>query len=222
MAQVNVTGTGRLAFKGAEYVAAGKTGTAQVIGIRQNEKYDEDAIARRHRDHSLYVAFAPVDSPKIALAVIVENAGFGAKAAAPMARKVLDYHLLGKLPDDTDPADLLTPIEEAEIDDTPPAPVLDAEAAEDEAPVLPAPGVAAPPTTNGKPTSNGKPSSAGKPTATGKPSATGKPPAAGRPPATGKTPTRAPGARPVSPPPAPAREPTGPIGARDTASGEPA
>ncbi len=140
MVEVNITGTGRIAFRGAEYVAAGKTGTSQVIGIRQNEKYDEEAIERRHRDHSLYMVFAPAENPKIALAVIMENAGFGAAAAAPLARKVLDYHLLGKLPPDTDPTVLLTPLEEAEIDDTPPEPVLD----EDELPPTPLPGAIAP------------------------------------------------------------------------------
>ncbi|NBQ78876.1 MAG: hypothetical protein EBT99_09615 [Betaproteobacteria bacterium] len=76
------------------YTSAGKTGTSQVIGIKQNERYDAKRIAERHRDHSLYVAFAPLEAPKIALAVIVENGGFGAQAAAPIARKVFDHHLL--------------------------------------------------------------------------------------------------------------------------------
>ena len=101
-AMVDVTrfGTSRIAFAGAEYLSAGKTGTAQVIGIRQNEKYDARRIADRFRDHSLYMSFAPADAPKLALAVIVENGGFGAQAAAPIARKVFDYYLLGKLPRD--------------------------------------------------------------------------------------------------------------------------
>jgi penicillin-binding protein 2 len=104
MVDVNRFGTGRHAFAGAEYVAAGKTGTAQVIGMKQNEKYDAKKIAERYRDHSLFVAFAPVDKPRIALAVIVENGGFGAAAAAPISRKVFDYYLLGKLPkDQSDP-----------------------------------------------------------------------------------------------------------------------
>jgi penicillin-binding protein 2 len=102
MVAVNKVGTGRTPFRDTEYVAAGKTGTAQVIGIRQNEKYDASKIAERHRDHSLFVAFAPADKPKIALALIVENGGFGAQAAAPIARKVFDYYLLGKLPKDQD------------------------------------------------------------------------------------------------------------------------
>jgi penicillin-binding protein 2 len=98
MAGVNKEGTGARAFAGAEYVSAGKTGTAQVIGMKQNEKYVESRVAERFRDHSLFIAFAPVDAPRVALAVIVENAGFGARAAAPIARQVLDYYLLGKKP----------------------------------------------------------------------------------------------------------------------------
>jgi penicillin-binding protein 2 len=98
MAGVNKEGTGARAFAGAQYTSGGKTGTAQVIAIKQNEKYDEAKVAERHRDHSLFVAFAPLESPKIALAVIVENGGFGARAAAPIARTVLDYFLLGKVP----------------------------------------------------------------------------------------------------------------------------
>jgi len=95
---VNKEGTGRQAFAGAEYASAGKTGTAQVIGIKQGEKYVESRVQERLRDHSLFIAYAPADKPRIALAVVVENAGFGARAAAPLARLVLDYYLLGKLP----------------------------------------------------------------------------------------------------------------------------
>ena len=98
MAGVNTEGTGARAFAGAQYTSAGKTGTAQVIAIKAGEKYNEAKTAERHRDHALFIAFAPVDSPKIALAVVVENAGFGAAAAAPIARLVLDYYLLGKKP----------------------------------------------------------------------------------------------------------------------------
>ncbi len=119
MADVNRVGTGRHAFAGAEYVAAGKTGTAQVIGIRQNERYDARRIAERHRDHSLFVAFAPLEDPKIAVAVIVENGGFGAQAAAPIVRKVFDYHLLGKLPEDMDANLLPGLLDEAELRDIP-------------------------------------------------------------------------------------------------------
>ena len=98
MAGVNKEGTGARAFAGAPYTSGGKTGTAQVVGMKQNEKYDEAKVTERHRDHSWFIAFAPVDKPKIALALIVENGGFGARAAAPIARVMLDYYLLGKLP----------------------------------------------------------------------------------------------------------------------------
>src|SRR5881394_1908793 len=91
-------GTGQRAFSGAQYAAGGKTGTAQVIAMKQNEKYEEAKVSERHRDHSLFIAFAPLDSPKIALAIIVENGGFGARTAAPIARTVLDYFMLGKVP----------------------------------------------------------------------------------------------------------------------------
>ncbi len=95
---VNREGTGARAFSGAQYISAGKTGTAQVIALKQGEKYVESRVAERHRDHALFIAYAPADDPKIALAVVVENAGFGARAAAPIARQVLDYYLLGKPP----------------------------------------------------------------------------------------------------------------------------
>jgi penicillin-binding protein 2 len=98
MAGVTKDGTGARAFARVEYAVGGKTGTAQVIAMKQGEKYEEAKVAERHRDHSLFIAFAPVDSPRIALAVIVENGGFGARAAAPLARTVLDYFMLGKLP----------------------------------------------------------------------------------------------------------------------------
>jgi penicillin-binding protein 2 len=98
LAGVNKEGTGARAFGNAEYSSGGKTGTAQVIAIKANEKYNEKNVLERHRDHSLYIAFAPFESPRIALAVIVENGGFGAAAAAPIARTALDYYLLGKLP----------------------------------------------------------------------------------------------------------------------------
>ncbi|MGQ0653264.1 MAG: penicillin-binding protein 2 [Betaproteobacteria bacterium] len=91
-------GTGARAFASAGYAVGGKTGTAQVIGMKQNEKYDESKVEERFRDHSLFISFAPVDAPRIAMLVIVENGGFGARAAAPITRTVLDYFLLGKLP----------------------------------------------------------------------------------------------------------------------------
>lgn len=96
MVEVNKSGTGARVFAGAPYSVAGKTGTAQVISIGQNEKYSASRIAERFRDHSLYMAFAPADSPKVALALIVENGGFGAAAAAPIARQVFDHLLVKK------------------------------------------------------------------------------------------------------------------------------
>jgi penicillin-binding protein 2 len=91
-------GTAASVGANAGYAIAAKTGTAQVIGIKQNEKYNEHSIDERHRDHALFIAYAPADDPKIALAVIVENGGHGGSAAGPIARKVMDYYLLGKLP----------------------------------------------------------------------------------------------------------------------------
>jgi penicillin-binding protein 2 len=99
MAGVNKEGTGARAFAAAQYTSGGKTGTAQVVAMKQNERYDEKKVAERLRDHSWFIAFAPFESPKIALAIIVENGGFGARAAAPIARTMFDYYLLGKVPD---------------------------------------------------------------------------------------------------------------------------
>lgn len=98
VAAVTVEGTARGVFGGAGYTSAGKTGTAQAVGVRQNERYNAARLSEFQRDHSLYVAYAPADNPTIALAVIVENAGFGAAAAAPLARRVFDYWLLGRYP----------------------------------------------------------------------------------------------------------------------------
>ncbi|MGB7814751.1 MAG: penicillin-binding protein 2 [Methylotenera sp.] len=91
-------GTAASVGANAGYSIAAKTGTAQVVGIKQNEKYNEKNINERHRDHALFIAYAPAEEPKIALAVIVENGGHGGSAAGPIARKVMDYYLLGKLP----------------------------------------------------------------------------------------------------------------------------
>jgi penicillin-binding protein 2 len=91
---VNKEGTSAAAFKGAMYVSGGKTGTAQVYSLK-GEKYSEHRVDERLRDHAWFIAYAPADRPKIALAVLVENGGFGAQAAAPIARKVIDRYLLG-------------------------------------------------------------------------------------------------------------------------------
>jgi len=90
-------GTAAMAGAGASYAFAGKTGTAQVIGIKQGEEYIESKVQKRYRDHAWFMAFAPFDQPKIALAVLVENGGHGGSIAAPIARKVFDYFLLGKV-----------------------------------------------------------------------------------------------------------------------------
>ena len=105
-ALVGVTqeGTSARVFAGAGYQSGGKTGTAQAVGIGQKEKYNAKNMDEHQRDHALYMAFAPADDPKIALAVVVENAGFGAEHAAPIARRVFDYWLLGQYPNEEDMA----------------------------------------------------------------------------------------------------------------------
>jgi penicillin-binding protein 2 len=97
MVGVNKEGTGARAFAGAEYASGGKTGTAQVFSLKGSD-YKAGKLKKELHDHALFIAFAPADKPKIALVVLVENGGFGAQAAAPIARMVLDYYLLGKLP----------------------------------------------------------------------------------------------------------------------------
>ena len=100
-AMVAVTSPGGTAAKAganAGYTIAGKTGTAQVIGLKQGEKYDASKIREEHRDHALFVAFAPADNPKLAMALLVENGGSGSGTAAPIAREVFDFYLLGKRP----------------------------------------------------------------------------------------------------------------------------
>jgi penicillin-binding protein 2 len=99
---VTQEGTSTRVFTGAPYASGGKTGTAQAVGIKQNEKYNAAKLAEHQRDHSLYMAFAPLDEPTIALAVVVENAGFGAEAAAPIARRVFDYWVAGLWPSEED------------------------------------------------------------------------------------------------------------------------
>ena len=89
-------------FAGAGYLSGGKTGTAQAVGLKQNEKYSANRVEEHLRDHALYIAFAPLENPQIAVAVIVENAGWGAGAAAPIARRVFDYVLLGQVPSEED------------------------------------------------------------------------------------------------------------------------
>lgn len=103
-ALVGVTqeGTSTRVFAGAPYLSGGKTGTAQAVTIGQKDKYNASRLEEHQRDHALYMAFAPADDPKIALALVVENAGFGAEHAAPIARRVFDYWLLGLYPSEDD------------------------------------------------------------------------------------------------------------------------
>ncbi len=102
MVGVNLEGTSATAFRGAGYTSGGKTGTAQVFQVKQGEKYNASQVDERHRDHALFMAYAPADDPKIALAMVVENAGFGAQNAAPIARRAFDYWLLGLYPSEAD------------------------------------------------------------------------------------------------------------------------
>ncbi|HWV19118.1 MAG TPA: penicillin-binding protein 2 [Rhodocyclaceae bacterium] len=104
MIGVNLEGTGARAFAKAEYTVAGKTGTAQAFSLR-GAQYKAHTLKEELRDHALFIAFAPADNPTIAIAILVENGGFGAQAAAPIVRQVLDYHLLGKVPNAPAPAD---------------------------------------------------------------------------------------------------------------------
>ena len=105
----DVRGTGRSLRRGLEYRLAGKTGTAQVISIAEGEKYDSDALEKRKRDHALFVAFAPVEDPQIAVAVIVENGESGGGVAGPVARAVIDAYLSG--------ADRVAPVPEVISDE---------------------------------------------------------------------------------------------------------
>ena len=99
---VTLEGTSRQVFMGAPYQSGGKTGTAQAVGLKAGEKYSSIKADERKRDHSLYVGFAPVDHPTVALALIVENAGWGSSSAAPIARRVFDYLLTGTYPSEED------------------------------------------------------------------------------------------------------------------------
>ena len=101
---VVTSGTSARVFAGAAYTSAGKTGTAQAVTIGQKDKYNAANLSEYQRDHALYMAYAPADKPKIAVAVVVENAGFGAASAAPIARRVFDYWLLGQYPSEEDMA----------------------------------------------------------------------------------------------------------------------
>ena len=101
---VTQEGTSTRVFAGAPYKSGGKTGTAQAVGVKANQKYDASKLEEHKRDHSLYIAAAPLPNPSLVVAVIVENAGFGAAAAAPIARRVFDFVLLGHYPSEEDVA----------------------------------------------------------------------------------------------------------------------
>jgi penicillin-binding protein 2 len=102
MVAVTQGGTGSRVFSGAGYISGGKTGTAQAVTIGQKEKYQASKLEEHQRDHALYIAFAPAEDPKIAVAAIVENAGFGAASAAPITRRVFDYWLMNQYPSEED------------------------------------------------------------------------------------------------------------------------
>ena len=102
-------GTAARAAAGAPYAFGGKTGTAQVKSMKQGERYNEKTVEERYRDHALFIAYAPASDPTIAIGMIVENGGHGGSTAAPIARQVLDYHLLGKVP--------AAQIDETEVDE---------------------------------------------------------------------------------------------------------
>ncbi|HET9651428.1 MAG TPA: penicillin-binding transpeptidase domain-containing protein, partial [Usitatibacter sp.] len=109
-------GTAAQASAGAPYSIAAKTGTAQVVGMKQNEKYDEKRMRREHWDHALFIAFAPAEDPKLAMAILVENGQHGGSTAAPIARKVFDYYLLGKKDEAKPPAPKDEDLEDEEHD----------------------------------------------------------------------------------------------------------
>jgi penicillin-binding protein 2 len=88
-------GTARAVMSGADYMVAGKTGTAQVFTVAQDEKYDAETLDERLLDHGLFIAFAPVEAPSIAIAVVVENRGGGGVTAAPIVRRILDVYFEG-------------------------------------------------------------------------------------------------------------------------------
>jgi penicillin-binding protein 2 len=117
MVGVTTGGTAARVFANAGYTSGGKTGTAQLFAIKKNEKYNAALVSERLRDNALYTAFAPADKPRIAIAVVVENGGFGAAVAAPIVRKALDFYMLGKRSGDKDKTPV--PREDAELRSVP-------------------------------------------------------------------------------------------------------
>ena len=110
----SAAGTGRKAFAGAPYRVAGKSGTAQVFSLKENQSYNAGALKKELHDHAWFTAFAPYDNPKVVVSIILENAGGGSSNAAPLVRKIMDYYfrqtsepLMGK-PTDFMPAGVST------------------------------------------------------------------------------------------------------------------
>ncbi len=99
MSQVieGVRGTAKR-IRSDHYRIAGKTGTAQVFTVKQEDEYDEEKVTKKMRDHALFIAFAPIESPRIAIAVVVENGGHGGSVAAPIAKEMMDHYLLPEQP----------------------------------------------------------------------------------------------------------------------------
>ena len=189
-------GTAYRAFANAGYTVGGKTGTAQIVGIKANEKYNAARTPERLRDNALFTAFAPAEKPRIVLAMVVENAGWGGEIAAPIARKVLDFYLLGKRPEVKETAKVPTDDAEAQ------API-DEPGSDDEAAAI-----AAQPATAAAP---GKPATAPATTAPGKPAAA---------PATAPAPARTAPAAP-QPTPAPGKPANAPAILRQAAPARP-
>lgn len=132
MVDVNLQGTSAGAFRGAHYTSGGKTGTAQLFSVAQGQKYNHSQVSEHLRDNALFIAYAPADKPKVVLALVVENSGFGAQAAAPIARRALDYVVEGKWPSDIPPLPLVNqsnPQSTKVAMQPPPAPAIPSEPA---------------------------------------------------------------------------------------------
>ncbi len=119
-----INGTAAAISTSAEYHMAGKTGTAQSHSVAANERLDR-AVAENLRDHAWFIAFAPAEDPQIAVAVLVEHGGFGAAAAAPIARKIMDAYLLPRLKPGTAPpaatVEKIDPSGEGKVEEVPAA-----------------------------------------------------------------------------------------------------
>ena len=108
-------GTGRKAFANTPYKAAGKSGTAQVVSMKQDQKYDASRLKEEHRDNALFVAFAPYEEPKAVVALILENAGGGSTQAAPVVRQMLDAYLVEPQPESKPETESTSPTPTPEV-----------------------------------------------------------------------------------------------------------